>query len=145
MRELATEARNSVTLQADLFMLAKRDHGLSLAVLERKTGIPRSTLAEWRDGTPMPAWALFQLGKKGGVPDDLLSMIGEPFERHVGTDRDGPGDLDTAALDAGEVAHAVQRARHPASPGGVQIVPQERAEIIPILRKSAASARRAVA
>ena len=58
---------------------------------------------------------------------------------------DGDGDLDTAGLDAGEAAHAVQRARHPASPGGVAIVPQERAEIIPILRKSAASAHRAVA
>ena len=58
---------------------------------------------------------------------------------------DGEDDLDTAALDAGEVSHAVQRARHPASPGGVAIVPQERAEIIPLLRKTAASARRAIA
>lgn len=57
----------------------------------------------------------------------------------------GEDDLDTAALDAGEVAHAVQRARHPASPGGTAIVAEERAEIIPIMRKTAASVTRAIA
>lgn len=90
----------------------------------------------------MPAWALFKLGKVGGVPDDLLSMVGEAFERHVATDEDGEGDLDTAAVDAGEAQNAVQRARHPNSPGGIAIVPQERAAIIPLMRKTAASARR---
>lgn len=57
----------------------------------------------------------------------------------------GDGDLDEAADDAGAVASSVRRARSPNSPGGFQIVPEERAEIIPLLRRSVASARRAVA
>lgn len=56
----------------------------------------------------------------------------------------GEDDLDNAALDAGEASHAVQRARHPASPGGTAIVAEERAEIIPLMRKTACSARRAI-
>lgn len=145
MADLCQSARNSVSMQGELFRLAERDHGLSLKVLHLKTRIAKTTLEGWRSGTVMPAWALFKLGKEGGVPDELLSLIGEPFERSVRTDEDGEGDLDTAGLDAGDVVHAVQKARHPASPGGIAIVPQERAEIIPLLRKSAASARRAVA
>lgn len=145
MADICQAARNSVSNQAEMFRLVERDHGLSLKLLCLKTGIPKTTLEGWRNGTVMPAWALFKLGKDGGVPDELLSLIGEPFERHVRTDEDGEGDLDTAAIDASEAAARVQRARHPASPGGVAIVPQERAEIIPLLRKSCASARRAVA
>lgn len=135
-------ARNSVSSQIDMFDLARRDHGLSILRLHQKTKIAKSTLNDWATGTPMPAWALFKLGKVGGVPDDLLSMVGEAFERHVATDEDGEGDLDTAAVDAGEAQNAVQRARHPNSPGGIAIVPQERAAIIPLMRKTAASARR---
>lgn len=55
----------------------------------------------------------------------------------------GEDDLDNAALDASEAAHAVQRARHPASPGGTAIVSEERAEIIPLMRKTAGSVMRA--
>ncbi len=57
----------------------------------------------------------------------------------------GEDDLDTAALDAGEAAHEVQRARHPNSPGGTAIVAEERAQIIPLMRKTASSAQRAIA
>lgn len=144
MQDICPHVRNSVSNQAEMFRLAERDCGLSINLLARKTHIPKTTLAGWAKGTVMPAWALFKLGKEGGVPDELLSLIGEPFERHVGTDEPGEGDLDTAGLDAGDVAHAVQRARSPHSPGGVAIVPQERAEIIPLMRKTAASARRAI-
>lgn len=145
MADLCQAARNSVSNQTEMFRLAERDHGLSVNLLARKMKCHRNTVQGWKNGAAMPAWALFKLGKEGGVPDELLSLIGEPFERHVGTDEDGEGDLDTAGLDAGEVAHSIQRARHPASPGGVAIVPQERAEIIPLLRKTVASGRRAVA
>ena len=137
--------RNSVSNQREMFVLAERDHGLSVNLPSRKCRIPKSTMEGWANGTVMPAWALFKLGKEGGVPDELLSLIGEPFERHVGSDPVGDDDLDTAALDASEFASSVQRARHPRSPGGVAIVPQERVAILPLARKSAASARRAVA
>jgi hypothetical protein len=128
-----------------MFRLAERDHGLSINLLAKKLKLGRSTIKGWANGTVMPAWALFKLGKEGGVPDDLLSLVGEPFTRHVGTDEDGDGDLDTAGLDAGEFQSAVQRARHPASPGGVAIVPQEVAAIVPLGKRACASVRRAVA
>lgn len=144
MTELCRSARNSVSAQVDLFRFAERDHGLSLRVLHLRTDIPLSTLAGWSRGTVMPAWGLFKLGCKGGVPDHLLSLVGEPFERHVGTDERGEGDLDTAALDASEFARAVQQARHPASPGGVAIVPQECAVIVPLAKQATASGRKAV-
>lgn len=142
MADFCRNAQNSVANQAELFRLAERDHGLSLKLLSAKTRIPYNTLRSWRDGTVMPAWGLFKLGKEGGVPDYLLSFIGEPFERAVVTAEDGEGDFDTAGLDAGELAHEVQRARHPASPGGVKIVPQEAAVITLKARKSASSARK---
>lgn len=145
MADLCQSARNSVAVQQEVFRYAERDHGLSLKVLHLKTDIAISTLKGWANGSAMPAWALGKLGKEGGVPDHLLSLILEPFAKHVGTDEDGEGDLDTAALDAGEFQAAVQRARHPASPGGVAIVPQEIAAILPLARKSVASGRRAAA
>lgn len=126
-----------------MFRLAKSEHGLSLeAIHARYKPLKISTMREWAKGAAMPAWALGALGE-AGVPDELLSLILQPFARHVGTDEDGEGDLDTAGLDAGEAAHEIQRARHPNSPGGVAIVPQERAVIVPLLRRAVASGRRA--
>ena len=150
MPDLCQSARNSVAMQHEMFCLAERDHGLSLKVLSLKTKIPQSTLQGWAKDpsryptAQMPAWALFKLGRDGGVPDKLLSLVAEPFERHVATDEDGEGDLDTAADDADELATEVRRARHPKSPGGTVIVPQERSKIVQLARKAAASSRRAV-
>jgi hypothetical protein len=142
MADICRIAQNSVANQGELFRLAERDHGLSLKLLSAKTGIAYNTLRSWRDGTVMPAWGLFKLGSAGGVPDYLLSFVAEPFERAVVTAEDGDGDFDTAGLDASELAHEVQRARHPASPGGTRIVPQEAAIITLKARKSASSARK---
>lgn len=144
MTDLCQAARNSVAAQSDMFRFAERDHALSIRVLHLRTDIPMSTLAGWAKGTVIPAWGLFKLGKQGRIPDHLLSLVGEAFERHVGTDESGEGDLDTAALDASEFARAVQQARHPASPGGVAIVPQEVARIVPFAKQATASARRAM-
>lgn len=145
MADLCQIARNCITAQAEMFRFAEQDHGITPRILHLRTDISLSTLKGWRTGTAMPAWAIGKLGKEGGIPDHLLSLVLEPFERHVGTDEDGEGDLDTAALDASDFAQAVQRARHPASPGGVAIVPQERITIVPLARRSASSARQAVA
>lgn len=144
MSELCAPAQDSKDAQAELFRLAKSELGLSIeAIHARFKPLKVSTMREWAKGAAaMPAWAIGALGQ-AGVPDELLSLVLQPFARHVGTDEDGEGDLDTAGLDAGEAAHEIQRARHPASPGGVAIVPQERAVIVPILRRAVASGRRA--
>ena len=133
MANLSLPARDSVDAQRELFRIAARDYGLTISVIAARSPLCESTMKGWRDGAAMPAWAVGALGE-AGIPDHLLSLVLEPFGRFVVTDDDGEGDLDTAGLDAGDVAHAVQRARHPNSPGGIAIVPQERAEIIPIIR-----------
>lgn len=140
MSDTPTRGLNCVSQQANVFRLAERDHGLSISRIHTLSGIPISTLKGWRGGAAMPAWALGALGD-AGVPDDLLSMILAPYSRHVGTDEPGEGDLDTAGLDAGEAAHAIARSRSPQSPGGIAIVPQ----VVPLLRRSVASGRRAAA
>ena len=142
MTEHCQQAQNSIDAQGDMFRLADRDHGLSLQRLHLKTKISKNTLKGWANGTVMPAWALFKLGSVGGIPDHLLSLVGEPFERHVGTDETGDGDLDTAGIDMADAVHAIAKARHPASPGGVAIVPQEVAQILPLIRTACSSARR---
>ncbi|MDE1914711.1 MAG: hypothetical protein KGJ57_17575 [Sphingomonadales bacterium] len=135
----------SIDRQADLFRLAKRDHGLSIGVLHQRTRIPTSTLEDWRRGAVMPAWALFALGSEGGVPDELLSLLAEPFNRMViSAEPDDSGEVDDLVGICAEVVAAGTRARHPRGPGGTVIVPQERAEIIDIVRRLRPAANRVI-
>jgi hypothetical protein len=139
-------AQNSIDRQADLFRLAERDHGISLSLLARRTEIPVQTLRTWSKGTVMPAWALFKLGQEGGIPDELLSLLGEPFKRAVSTDdENAEGAIDDAAEAAMDLALTVGRARHPNGPGGTAIVPQERAEIEEKARIAMAAIRQVLA
>jgi hypothetical protein len=145
MADLSLPARDSVSAQQEMFRRAASEEGLTIAVLhKRDKHLKTSSMRDWRDGAVMPAWAIGALGE-AGVPDHLLSLIYGPFSRHVGTDEDGEGDLDTAADAALEFAHAVQRARSPKSPGGVALVPQERLAIVPKAQRALASIRRAAA
>jgi hypothetical protein len=137
MADLSLPARDSVAAQAEMFRLAQAECGLSLRAISQRSPIPCSTLKGWRDGAAMPAWAIGELGD-AGVPDHLLSLVTAPWKRSVLTDEETDSDLDDAADAAGEFAASVRRARHPQSPGGVHIVPQERAEIVPIGRKARA-------
>lgn len=145
MANLSPTARNSVAAQQELFRRAASDElpePLTLRALEQRTGISFSTLKGWRDGAAMPAWAIGELGD-AGIPDHLLSLVTAPWKRNVSTDEDGDGDLDTAALAANDFSNEVQRARHPASPGGPAIVPQERAVIVPKLQVAKSAIARA--
>lgn len=142
MADLSLPARDSVAAQRDLFRRAEKEEGLSLRALAARSPIPFSTLKGWRDGAAMPAWALGALGD-AGVPDELLSLVLEPFGRRVVTDADIEGDLDTAAIVAVDFASEVQRARHPKSPGGTAIVPQEAAVIHPKRQRAVAAMVRA--
>lgn len=134
--------RDSVAAQRELFRRAEAEEGLSIAVIAKRSPLPLSTMKSWRDGAAMPAWALGALSA-AGVPDHLLSLILEPFACFVVSETDGEGDLDTAANDALDFASAVTRAHHPDSPGGLTIVPQEKALIEPKRQRAAAAIRRA--
>ncbi len=121
-------ARNAVTAQERLFRLAERDHGLSLAVLNLETGIPKQTLRDWKAGTTMPAWALFALGA-GGVPDYLLSLVANPFGKFVGSDQNGDGAFHEAATEASGFSQEYLTATAPESEGGTAITPREAAKL----------------
>lgn len=144
MADLSIPARDSVAAQIEMFRRAKADEGLSVAVLhQRDRHLKLATLRGWASGAAaMPAWAIGALGE-AGVPDHLLSLVTEPFARCVTTEDDGDGDLDTAAGEAIDFASAVSRARHPASPGGTAIVPQEVAAIVPKLQRAKSALARA--
>lgn len=126
-----------------MFRRAGSEEGLPIRVLYKRGPFGKSTLEGWAKGVQMPAWAIGALGA-AGVPDHLLSLVLDPYAKHVGTNEEDEADYDDAALAASEVAGAVQRARHPRSPGGIAIVHTEKAEIGPIARR-ACSKLRAVA
>lgn len=140
MADLSLPARDSVDAQKELFRRAEHEEGLSLAVLMKRFPFKRSTLNDWKSGAQMPAWAIGALGQ-AGVPDNLLSLVLDPFSKHVGSNEEGEGDFDDAALAGNELAASVQRARHPNSPGGIAIVHSEKAAIAPIARRACAKMR----
>ena|ERR1051325_565180 len=145
MADLSLPARDSVAAQHELFSRAEREEGLSIAVIAKRSPLSASTMKGWKDGSAMPAWALGAL-KQAGVPDHLLTLVLDPFDAAVVSNpEDGEGDLDTAAGHALEFAGEVQKARHPKSPGGLAIVPQEKVIIEPKRQRACASMRRAAA
>lgn len=148
MADLSPAARDSVAKQHELFQRAASEDGLSINVLYARMPsnyeVSKSTMRGWKNGAAMPAWAIGALGE-AGVPDHLLSLVLEPFGRCVITEDDGEGDLDTAADEALDFAHAVQKARSPKSPGGIAIVPQEAAVIQPKRQRAASAILRAAA
>lgn len=142
MSDVPLPGRDSVAAQAEMFRRAEAEHGLSIAAIAARSPLSASTMKGWRTGAAMPAWALGALST-AGVPDDLLSLVFAPFGGHYGTNAPDDGDLDALAEDAGEFSHEYARARHPNSPGGVQIVPQERGVLIPLAGRLKAKARKA--
>lgn len=142
MAEIPLPGRDSVAAQAELFRRAQSEEGLSIAVIAQRSPLSKSTMKGWANGTAMPAWAVGALGD-AGVPDHLLSLIYEPFGKHVSSNADDDSDIDGLAEDASEFTHEYSRARHPNSPGGVHIVPQEKLVLVPLGQKLKARARRA--
>jgi hypothetical protein len=140
MADLSLPARDSVAAQAEMFRLAQADHGLSLRVLSQRSPISYGTLRGWQNGAAMPAWAIGELAD-AGIPDELLSLITEPWKRSIVTDDETETDIDDAAEAADDVVAEVRRARHPRSPGGTAIVHTEKAKIIPLVRKARAKLR----
>lgn len=127
MAELSRDAQNSVALQKEMFRLADVEHGLSVPVIARTRGIPASTVRSWARGdAAMPAWAIGALG----LPDDITSIVLQPFSRFVVTDEgDGGGDYDALGLEALGLATEIAAARDANGPGGVRIIHSEEPKI----------------
>lgn len=128
--------------QAELFRLAERDYGLTIAALATETGIPEKTLTSYNHSNifaraKMPLWVFIRLCAV--IPDDVTSVMVEPVGKVIRS-TGGGDDLDALATEAGDYAHEYSKARHPASPGGVAIVPQEAATLHDIRRRVGARA-----
>lgn len=78
MADVPLPGQDSIDAQAEMFRLAEKEQGLSVAVLARRSPIPLSTLKGWKTGSAMPAWALGAL-RVAGVAEHLLSLVLEPF------------------------------------------------------------------
>ncbi len=130
--------------QERMLRLAARDHGITKAVIAAETRIPIGTVRSWYRATAPVAMSLadFVLVCRV-IPDSLTSLCLEPSAKHIGTNGDDEGDLDAVASHAGDFAHEHQKARHPASPGGTAIVPQEAARLHEIRGGLVAKARAA--
>lgn len=132
MADLSQAARNSVALQREVFRLAEHEHGLSIAVLARTRGIGSSTIRGWRDGAVMPVWAIGELR----LPDDLTSMLLDPWSKHIGTNEIEDGDLDALEVEASGVVHEIAKAKR-----DKVVTPQERAKIGGLVRQMIPTAR----
>ena len=81
MSNLDRAAQDVVSLQERVLRLAKRDHGLSLDVLSAETGISKTTLASYSNGTAMPLHNAVKLAAV--LPDYLVSLWFEPAGKVV--------------------------------------------------------------
>lgn len=144
MRDRDGTKQDVAAAQERMLRLAERDHGITAKVIAAETKIPLPTVQSWRRANAPVAISLadFVLVCRV-IPNDLTSLILEPSDKHVGTNGDGEADLDGLAVHAGEFAHEYQKARHPAGPGGVSIVPQEAEKLHEIRGRMIAKARAA--
>lgn len=125
----------SLTLatQRRIGRLAKRDYGLTLEAIAAESGIPYSTVRSYFSQqqnfrlSEIPITAFVKLC--GVIPDQLMSQLLDPADRHLVHNGDEDHDLDDLGDKADEVAREVRRARRPDSPGGTEIIALEEERI----------------
>lgn len=136
------EIQNLLAIQADMFRLAKRDYDLSPKRLALLSGVPEATVGSWanpRQPVAMPLHGFVRLLPY--LPDDLASLIVDPAGKHIGTNDPADSCLHDLNQDATSFSATMARATHPASPGGVHVVPTERGELRDISRRMEPKAR----
>lgn len=128
--------------QKEMFRVAEHDYGLTLAAIESEAGLREGALKPYNHSNifaraKMPLWIFVRLCKV--LPDDVTSLCVAVGGKRITSD-EGGDDLDALAIEAADFAHQYSRARHPASPGGTTIVPQEAASLHDIRRRMTARA-----
>lgn len=118
--------------QNRIFRLAQRDHGLTLKAISIDSGIPYNTIRCYAgnnaEQSVMSVPALIKL--IGVIPDELLSQILGPADRHLERDEeDEDSEYDDLADHGDNLARLVRQARHPQSPGGTEIIATEEEQI----------------
>lgn len=122
------EISRQLDLQRRVFRIATDPmrYGLTIKVIAFDSGIPDSTLRTYADGsTAMSLHAFVKL--VGIIPDELLSLL-LPETRQLVPVAKG-GDHDTFAVNCLDYAAQYAAARHPDSPGGVEIDLVEAADL----------------
>ena len=123
-----------LSAQEAMLRLAARDHGLTAKRLHAETKIPLSTVQSWSRATAPACMSLADfVAVCRVIPNDLTALCFEPAGKTIADC--AATDLDELATHAGDFAHEYQKARHPASPGGTAIVPQEAASLHDIRRR----------
>lgn len=93
---MATDDRISLLVrdaQRRIFRLAERDCGLNLKAVGLDSGIPYNTIRSYASGEAiMPVPAMLKL--VGVLPDELLSHLLDPVDRHLATNGSEDGDID---------------------------------------------------
>lgn len=98
--------------------------GLTLKAIAHDSGIPLSTLCTYARGeAAMPLHAFAKLLPV--LPASITSRMIDGTGKHIADDAD-PGDHDTLAGKCIDFAAVHAQARHPQSPGGIDIAPCER-------------------
>lgn len=120
------EQQDYIALQVEMFEAA-RNRGLPPALLAKRSGLNATTVNSWARGAAMPAWCFSILCRH--LPDEISSMLMEPSDKRIVPVEIEETSLDELACEAIQLGNDYARARHPASPGGVAIVPQERAPL----------------
>lgn len=125
--------------QRRIFRLAERDHGLHLKAISLDSGIPYNTIRSYagNNGAQSVMSVPSMLKLVGVIPDALLSHLLDPVGRHIAENTSDDGDHDTLASNCIDFVGKHSRARHPDSPGGVEIVDCEDQELRQARRKIA--------
>lgn len=89
--------------QAELFRLAERDYGLSIATLAKETGLSESALKSYNHSNifaraKMPLWVFVQLCKV--IPADVASVMLTPADKCVLPLLPDDDDLDKLTAEA---------------------------------------------
>jgi hypothetical protein len=123
----------TLATQRRIGRLAKNNFGLTLEAISTESGIPYSTVRSYFSQqknfrlAEIPVTAFVKLC--GVIPDELLSQLLDPADRHLAHNGDEDHDLDDLGDKADEVAREVRRARRPDSPGGTEIIALEEERI----------------
>ena len=119
--------------QRDIGRLIQSDPMMSFKTVAEDSGIPYSTLCTYfsqEDHIRLAELPLSNYVRLVGVlPDQWLSRLLDPADRHLAHNGDEDNEFDDLADKADEVAREVRRARHPRSPGGTEIIAKEEAKI----------------
>lgn len=118
--------QQTLKAQKRIGRLAKNEYGLTLESIAFESGIPYSTIRSYFNQAKNVRLAELPLSNFikliGVIPDELLSQLLNPADRHLAHNEDEDADLDDLAEVAAEVEREVRRARRPDSPGGTEII-----------------------